>query len=107
VEEEPEPVYLLNQCHQWQLQHLVMFPDSTSSFQSSQYHAQQYNTVLQNQPPFPNWTQQPFPSSSPWLNETRQSNWPNFPYDPTYWQKNAYRTPWSPPTSQSQAWQEN
>jgi len=107
AEEEPELVYLLNQCHQWQLRQSGMFPDPASSFQPPQYHAQQYNTMWQNQPPFQNWTQQPFPSSSPWPNQTSQSNWPNFPYAPPYWKNNAYPTQWSPPTSQSQAWKTN
>ena len=71
--------------------------DPSASFQPSQYHAQQYNTMWQNQPPFSKWSQQPFPSS-PWPNQTSQPNWPNFPYSTPYWQNNAYPTQWSPPT---------
>lgn len=63
--------------------------------------------MWQNQPPFSNWSQQPFPSSSPWPNQTSQPSWPNFPYTPPYWQNNIYPTQWSPHTSQSQAWQTN
>lgn len=80
AKEEPEPVYLLNQHRQWQPRQSGMFPDPTSSFQPPQYHAQQYNTMWQNQPPFSNWSQQPFPSSSPWPNQAIQPTWPNFPY---------------------------
>lgn len=69
AEEEPELVYLLNQCRQWQPQQLGMFPDPASYFQLPQYHAQQYNAMWKNQPPFSNWPQQPFPSSSQWPNQ--------------------------------------
>ena len=83
-----------------------MLSDPTYSFQSPQYNAQQYN-MWQNQPqpPFPNWSPQSFPSSTPWLNQASQSSWLNFPYAPPYWQSNAYPAQWTPPTSQSLAWQ--
>ena len=80
--------------------------DPSSSFQPPQYNAQQYNGMWQNQPPFPSWSQQPFPISS-WPNQTNQTNWPNFPYCPPFWQNNAYSTQSSPSTSQSQNWQSN
>lgn len=103
VEEELDLVYQLNQHRQWQPQQLGMFLNPSSSSQPLQYHAQQYNTMWKNQPPFSNWSQKPFPSSSPWSNQASQSNWPNFPYTPPYWQNNAYPMQWFPPTSQSQA----
>ena len=104
AEEEPELVYLLNQCHQWLPGQSGMFLDATSSFQSPQYNAQQYN-MWQNQPqpPFPNWSPQSFPSSTSWPNQASQSSWPNFPYAPPYWQSNAYPAQWTPPASQSLA----
>eukprot|EP00253_Pinus_taeda_P022188 PITA_22188 len=107
AKEELESVYLLNQRRQWQPRQSGMFSDPASSFQPPQYHAQQYNTMWQNQPPFPNRSQQSFPSSSPWLNQPSQPNWPNFPYTPPYWQNNVYPAQWTPPTSQSQAWHTN
>ena len=105
AEEEPELVYLINQHRQWQLRQSGMFSDPTSSFQPPQYNAQQYN-MWQNQPrpPFPNWSPQSFPSSTPWSNQASQSSWPNFPYAPPYWQSNPYPAQWTPPTSQNQAW---
>ena len=63
--------------------------------------------MWKHQPPFPNWSQQSFPSSSPWLNQAIQPNWPNFPYTPPYWQNNVYPPQWTPPTSQNQTWQTN
>ena len=39
AEEEPESVYFLNQCRQWQPRHSSMFTDPTSSFKPLQYNA--------------------------------------------------------------------
>ena len=85
-----------------------MFSDPTSSFQPPQYNTQQYG-IWKNQsaPPFSNWPSQPFPSSNPWMNQTNQFGWPNFPYAPPYWQNNSYPPQWIPPTSQSSPWKTN
>ena len=80
--------------------------DPFYSFKPPQYNAQQYSGMWKNQPPFLNWSQQPFPTTS-WPNQTNQNNWPSFPFCPLFWQNNNYPTQWSPSTSQSRAWQSN
>lgn len=57
VEAEIEPVYLLNQCREWQAQQAGMPTNPSSFFQLSKYNSQQYTgATWQNQPPFPNWS---------------------------------------------------
>ena len=100
AEEESEVVFLLNQRRQWQPRPSGMQNDPFS-FQPPQYNAQQYSGIWQNQSPFPNWSQQPFPPT-PWPNQTNQNNWPSLPFYPPFWP-----TQWSPSTSQNQPWQSN
>ena len=106
AEEESEVVCLLNQRWQWQSRQLGMPTDPFSSFQPPQYNAQQYSGMWQNQPPFPNWSQQPFPTTS-WPNQKNKTNCPSFPFCPSFWKNNNYPKQWSPFTLQSQAWQSN
>ena len=42
VEEETEPIYLLNQCRQWEAGQIGMPNDPYSFFQPSQYNSQKY-----------------------------------------------------------------
>ena len=106
AEEEPKSVNSINQRRPWQPRQPGMFPDPTSFFQNPQYNAQQYGMWQnQSQTPFTNWSPQSFPSSNPWLNQTSQTGWPNFPYTPPYWQNGPYPSQWTPSTSQSSPWQ--
>ena len=85
VEEETEPVYLLNQRSQWQPRQTGTLADPSSFFQNPQYNSQQYlGAMWQNKPPFSNWSQQPF-HMPPWPNQSNQNNnWPNSSYFPPF-----------------------
>ena len=100
AKEESEVVCMLNQRRKWQPRTSGM-PNDPFSFQPPQYNTRQYSGMWQNQPSFPNWSQQRFPPTS-WPNQTNQNNWPNFPFYPPFWP-----TQWYPTTSQNQAWQSN
>ena len=79
-----EPLYLLNQCRQWQVHQTGMPTDTYLFFPPSQYNPQQYSgEAWKNQPPF--LQPQAF-FMPPWPNQSNpnNNNWPNSPYPPSF-----------------------